>query len=429
MRMMPEDYTKMWKDMGLDVDLHRRLVDSVGRQFGETVMTQKNRPAGMGYFDHVIHAAHGERVRELIDAKERGLKIAGTFCIYVPEEIAMALDVIPVPLCGGTNFSIPYAEKTFPRDICPLVKSTLGMAFSKTCPYAPIKNIAVGETTCDAKKKTWDILAGKVHFHVMEVPQKKEDPDRAVWLAEVKRFTEEMKSLSGRKLEKSRLEEAVRVMNGKRSALQAFSELRGADRPPVSGLDALVVYQCMLMDEPVRFTEKLMSLNEELSIRVQEGVSPFPPDVRRILVSGCPSVSGNWKLHHLIESSGAAVVADETCTGSRYFADLVENSRDGVEGMLERIADRYMKINCSCFTPNEGRIDDVRRMAATFRVHGVVQYILQYCHTYNIEAVRVASALKKAGIPQIAVETDYSSEDTGQLATRIEAFLEQIGQQ
>ncbi|HEX9934077.1 MAG TPA: 2-hydroxyacyl-CoA dehydratase family protein, partial [bacterium] len=221
---------------------------------------------------------------------------------------------------------------------------------------------------------------------------------------------------------------SIRVMNEKRTVLQAFSELRAADPPPISGLDALVVYQAMLMDEPKRFTDKLKALNEELRTCIQKGVSPFPKGVKRILVSGCPSVAGNWKLHYLIESAGAVVVADETCTGSRYFANLVEESSDGVDGMLDRIAERYMKINCSCFTPNDGRIEDVLRMVKTFRAHGVVQYILQYCHTYNIEAIRVEYALKKAGLPSIKIETDYSSEDQGQLSTRIEAFLELIGQ-
>ena len=155
------EHDKMWEELGLDVELHHQLLESIGKNYHNTVESQKNRPQSMAYFDGVIHASHGDRVKELIDAKNRGEKIAGTFCIYVPEEIAMAVDVIPLPLCGGTNFSVPYAEKMFPRDICPLVKSTLGLAFSKTCPYAPIKNMAVGETTCDAKKKTWEILAGK----------------------------------------------------------------------------------------------------------------------------------------------------------------------------------------------------------------------------------------------------------------------------
>ena len=125
------EHDKMWEDLGLDVQLHHRLMESIGKNYKDTVLNQKNRPEGMSYFDGVIHASHGDRVKELMNAKEKGKKIAGTFCIYVPEEIAMAVDVIPLPLCGGTNFSVPYAEKLFPRDICPLVKSTLGLAFSK----------------------------------------------------------------------------------------------------------------------------------------------------------------------------------------------------------------------------------------------------------------------------------------------------------
>ncbi len=83
-----------------------------------------------------------------------GAKLIGTFCIYVPDEIVLAAGAIPVTLCGATAFSIPYAEEMFPRDTCPLVKSTRGLAFSGTCPYAPVKDMAVGETTCDAKKRT-----------------------------------------------------------------------------------------------------------------------------------------------------------------------------------------------------------------------------------------------------------------------------------
>lgn len=420
------EHDKMWEELGLDVELHHQLLESIGKNYHNTVESQKNRPQSMAYFDGVIHASHGDRVKELIDAKNRGEKIAGTFCIYVPEEIAMAVDVIPLPLCGGTNFSVPYAEKMFPRDICPLVKSTLGLAFSKTCPYAPIKNMAVGETTCDAKKKTWEILAGKVKFHVMEVPNKKEDADRTVWKKEVINFLKEMESLAGEKVTFERLKESIGIMNQKRKALHEFSDLRASGRPPISGLDALVVYQSMLNDEHVRFTKKLKVLNDELKQRISKEISPFDIKAKRIMVSGCPSVMGNWKLHHIIESTRAAVVADETCTGSRYFENLVDDSSNDLNGLIEAIADRYMKINCSCFTPNNERIEDVQEKVDHYKIDGVVQYILQYCHTYNIEAIRVESALRKKGVPNLKIETDYSSEDSAQISTRVEAFLEQM---
>ena len=145
------------------------------------------------------------------------------------------------------------------------------------------------------------------------------------------------------------------------------------------------------------------------------------------MISGTPSVMGNWKVHHLAESSGAAIVADESCTGIRYFEHLVDEAAPGLDAQLTAIADRYLKTNCSCFTPNNERLDDVKRLARDFKVDGVLQYVLQYCHTYNVEAMRVDAALKTAGIPSLKIVTDYSEEDSGQLRTRVEAFLEQLG--
>ena len=421
-----KNYEKMWQDLGLDVALHNEVLASIDRTFKQTVGIQKNRAEHIGYFDQVLHESHGNRVAELLDAKSKGSKVLGTFCIYVPEEIVLALDLIPIALCGGTQFSIPYAEKMFPRDICPLVKSTLGLAFSKTCPYAPIKSMAVGETTCDAKKKTWEILAQKVNFHVMEVPQKKEDLDEKLWYKEILSFKEKVEELAGKKIDRDGLDQTIKIMNSKRRALQMLNELRKHDPPPISGLDVLVVMQAALNDEPVRFTERLNELNAELQRRIDKGSSPFTKGVKRIMIAGCPSVMGNWKVHSIIEASGAAIVIDETCTGTRYFENLVDESAKDLDAQLDAIADRYMKINCACFTPNNERIDGILSKIDNYRVNGVVQYVLQYCHGYNVEAIRVEGALRKKNMPSIKIETDYSEEDVGQLRTRIEAFLETL---
>jgi benzoyl-CoA reductase/2-hydroxyglutaryl-CoA dehydratase subunit BcrC/BadD/HgdB len=423
--MAMSDHDALLARLGLNVPLHQELSRATERLFEQSVGAQPNRPQAMAYFDGVLHGAHGRRIAELADARATGRKVVGTFCIYVPEELALAVDAIPIALCGGSQFTVPFAERTFPRDICPLVKSTLGMAFAKVCPYGPILDYMVGETTCDVKKKTWEILADDA-FHVMEVPQKKEPVDVELWRRSVREFRGKMEALAGKKVTRERLAESVRVMNDKRRALQRLASLRQSDPPPVSGLDALAVMQGALNDEPVRFTRNLQVLNDELEQRVAGGVSPFPKGTKRIMVSGCPAVAGNWKLHHLIESSGAVVVADETCTGSRYFGHLVEE-RAGLDELVTAVADRYLKVNCSCFTPNSERLDDVRRLARECRVDGVVQYVLQYCHTYNVEAIRVESALREAGVPSLKLVTDYSEEDTGQLRTRIEAFLEQLG--
>ena len=419
------DDIALWTELGLDVELHGQILASINAQFNKQVERRPHRPAAMAYFDRVIHGSHGARVREIREKQAAGAKFVGTFCVFVPEEIILALEAIPVALCGGTAASIPYAEQHFPRNMCPLVKSTLGLAYSNTCPYGPIEDLAVGETTCDAKKKTWDILSTGGGFHVLELPQKKGPDDRALWLSEVRGFASRMEELTGRTLEGERLLCAVRLMNRMRRALARFHELRKVDPPPVSGTDALVVMQSALIDDKERFTREVERLNDELADRVARGVSPFAPGTKRLLVAGCPSVIGNWKLHYLIETAGAAIVTDETCTGTRYFNREVEE-KAGLEAQVEAIAERYLTIDCSCFTPNNERLENVVRLARDFRADGVVQYILQACHTYEIEAINVAAALKDAGVPSLKIETDYAEEDAGRLGIRIEAFLESL---
>jgi len=418
------DHDELLRELGLDVELHHRIFDAIDRNFAKTVLAQKGRPARMAYFDGVIRGAHGDRVAEIAARRAAGDKFIGTFCVYVPDEIILALGAVPVALCGGTPLSIPYAEQMLPRDICPLVKSTLGLALSNTCPYGPLEDLAVGETTCDAKKKTWDILAADGGFHVLEVPQKKGPRDRDLWHEEVLAFKARLEETTGRTLEPEKLAAAVRLMNRKRRALARLNELRKSENPPLSGLDALVIMQAALIDDPLRFSERLEALNEELEDRVRRGVVVSPPGAKRIMVSGCPSVMGNWKLHHLIEAAGAVVVCDETCTGTRYFSTLVEEGDGGLDAQIAAIAARYLTIDCSCFSPNDERIASVVRLAGECGVDGVVQYVLQYCHTYNVEAARVAAALKEAGVPSLKIVTDYAEEDTGQLRIRIDAFLE-----
>lgn len=420
------DYEVMWKELGLDLSLHDELLKTLGDAHKDIIASQSNRPKEMTYFDDAVAVAHCRRIKELIDWKIKGGKVIGTFCIYVPEEIALAADVTPVALCGGTQFSISYAEAMFPRDICPLIKSTLGLGLGKMCPYLPVINMAVGETTCDGKKKTWEILATMIPMYVMEVPQKKEKIDRELWLKEVKLFKDKMEQLSGKKVTFNTLKPRVRTINRKREALTRLHSFRKEPIIPISGKDVLLVTQVALIDDSERFAISVEKLNNELEERVKRKIGVFPAEAKRIMIAGCPMVVANWKIHHLVETSGGAIVCDETCTGFRYYANQVEENASDLNELIENVADRYLQISCSCFTPNQERVDKVIDLAKEYHVDGVIQYILQYCHGYNIEAVKLELALKQAGIPVLKLETDYSEEDIGPLKTRIEAFLERL---
>ncbi len=248
--------------------------------------------------------------------------------------------------------------------------------------------------------------------------------DHELWKSEVQRFKSKVEETTGNKITADSLKEAIRLLNSRRRALQRLNRLRAADPAPISGRDSLLVNQISFYDDPVRFTAKIEELCDELEERVKSGTGIAPEGTTRLMLSGCPMAVPNWKLPYIIESSGAIVVGEESCIGTRNTRDLVDEGGLTLDSMLDAIVDRYMRIDCACFTPNTERLDNIVKMAQDLNVKGVIHYALSFCQPYAMEAYKVQKALSNAAIPMLAIETDYSMEDVEQLKTRVEAFVE-----
>jgi benzoyl-CoA reductase/2-hydroxyglutaryl-CoA dehydratase subunit BcrC/BadD/HgdB len=418
-------YETMWAGLGLDLKRHDELLKLLGRFYTGLYLSQPNRPSGMGYFDFVISEVHGLRVQELQQHKQRGGRVIGTFCVYVPEELILAAGGVCVGLCAGTDFPAADAEAVLPRNICPLIKSAVGFKLARLCPYVESCDLVIGETTCDGKKKTWEILGQHVPLHVMEVPQKAANRDGGMWLGEVRQLKARLEELAGREITQADIARGIRLVNAKRRALRRLYDLRKSPRTPISGKDALLISQIAFYDDVERFTAKVNELCDELEQRVADGVTPFN-GVKRLLIAGSPMAIPNWKLHHIIETSGGVVVCEESCTGTRYFTNDVDEGATTVDAQLAAIATRYVHIPCACFTPNKQRLDNVAQYAREWRADGVIDYTLAFCHCYNVEHELLKQRLAAEGIPLLHIETDYSMGDMGQLTTRVQAFLETL---
>ena len=421
------NYVEMWKDLGMDLETHDALCQVLPTAFGDVYLSQENRPESMDFWDMVVADIHGIRPAELIEAQKNGQKVFGTFCVYVPDEIVIAANGIVTGLCGGSQFWVSGGEKVLPKSTCPLIKASVGARLDRTCPFFRIADMYVGETTCDGKKKAWEILGRDVPMHIMDIPQMKREKDIRKWAEEIADFAAVVEAFTGNEIEPEKLKEAIHIVNEKRKALARVFEARKAKNIPISGKDALLMMQIAFFDDPVRCAQMTNRLADELEQRIQDGVSVFPAGTKRIMVTGTPMAIPNWKLHHIIETSGAAVVCEETCTGTRYFERLVDESRETLEEQYQALAARYMGINCACFTPNTGRIEDILRLAKEYNVDGVIDVNLKFCCLYDTEGYTVEAALKEAGIPVLGIETDYDDADAEQLRTRIEAFVEMLG--
>ncbi|WP_218070328.1 double-cubane-cluster-containing anaerobic reductase [Desulfuribacillus alkaliarsenatis] len=417
-------YEQLWADLGVDVPLHDQLIRGLAVLERRLHRKQKNRPEKMDYFNKVLNDLHGHRIAEMVEHKKQGGKVVGSYCVFIPEDMVLAADGIHVGLCAGSSFPVQEAEKVLPRNTCPLIKSSFGYKYIKACPYTEASDLIVGETTCDGKTKMFEILEDYHPTYVIEVPQRKNSRNQDVFTAELLDFKLQLENLTGNKITAENLKNATSKVENKFKALQRLFKLRQADPAPISGLDVLTITQIGFQDDVKRFTQQVNALCDELEERVRDGVGVAPKGAPRILISGSPMSLPNWRLHSMLEKAGAVVVCEESCVGTRLFSYTSEPQSDSLEDQIAAIGQRHMSINCACFTPNQGRIDDVLRMAEEYQVDGVIHYTLQFCHTFNNEGTKMEQALDTAGIPLLRVEADYSDDDSGQLKTRVEAFLE-----
>ena len=417
---MSKKYNEMWEELGLDLSSHKNLLEILGNEYSEIYLSQNRRPENMKYFDFVISEIHGLRVQELINAKKEGRKIIGTYCVFVPEEIIVALDGICVGLCAGAEIGYEHAERYLPRNTCPLIKSFYGFTLAKICPYVEACDILVGETTCDGKKKAYETFSKIKNLYVMEIPQLKNKIDFNLLLEEYKKFSITLEKLTGKHLTVGNLKNAIEIVNRKRRALNRLMQLRGEKPESISGKDALLINQISFYDDPVRFAEKVDELNNELESVSKKSNKP------KILISGCPMAIPNWKVPHIVESLGGIIVGEESCIGMRNIRNEVSISGETVENLIKNIAERYFKIDCACFSPNNERLDNIKELAKELNADGVIHYSLQFCTPYLMETHKVEQTLEDIGVPILKIETDYSQEDMGQLKTRIQAFLEMV---
>jgi benzoyl-CoA reductase/2-hydroxyglutaryl-CoA dehydratase subunit BcrC/BadD/HgdB len=258
----------------------------------------------------------------------------------------------------------------------------------------------------------------------MDLPQMKSDQGRALLKAEYIRFKETLEKLTGITIDAARLKKGIEIVNNKRNAIYRLSRLRKVDPAPISGLDALLINQVFFYDDPSRFALSVNKICDELEQHIEKKQGVFPENTPRILISGCPMAVPNWKLPWIIETSGAVIVGEESCVGERGTRNLTHDSGSTVDELMEAIVDRYLKVDCAIFTPNPDRFNHIEEMVETYKADGVIHYGLQFCQPYLMESMSVEKALEAKNIPTLRIDTDYSMEDTGQLKTRVEAFVE-----
>ncbi len=354
--------------------------------------------------------------------KDEGTPIVGVFCTYLPREIPNAMGAAVVGLCSVSDETIPDAEKDLPRNLCPLIKSSYGFAKTDKCPFFYFSDLIVGETTCDGKKKMYEMLAEFKPVYVLELPNRQSEEGIALYRREIIRFKKKLEQQFETTITEEAIRHQIHVRNEMNKALVRFQYLMTKDPAPVMGMDIVNTtygsgFDMDIENLPARVNAMTDMIEADYAAGKNVGKRP------RILVTGSPSGGAALKVVRAIEDSGAVVVAFENCSGLKAMLQTDEENPD----VYDALARRYMSIGCSCMSPNPNRLAMLDRLIDEFKVDGVVDTVLQACHTYNVETAIVGKLVKeKKGIPYAVVETDYSQADVGQLKTRMAAFIEML---
>ncbi|MCA1945495.1 MAG: 2-hydroxyacyl-CoA dehydratase family protein [Desulfovibrio sp.] len=362
-------------------------------------------------------AAADKNPLRIKEAKEAGRRIAGMYCLYTPMEVIMAADAIPVMLCGTRQDPIPTAEKTLPRTLCPLIKSSFGFGLEETCPYFNAADIVVADTTCDGKKKMFEQMAAFKPLHLLHLPHNPTLPEALrFWTSEVARLKERLEMFYGIEITEADLERAIALANRERDALDGLQRLMALKPAPLSGM---LMLELLFKSGFFPDKEESSALMEAMVAEVSAAGPGQEPEGPRVLLSGVPMGMGSHKVVKLLEDAGARVVGFENCTGYKRVQRVATDRPP-----LEAIAARYLATPCSVMTPNTARLELLAEMIDLFQADAVVDLAWHGCHTYAIEQHTVRTFMQERGMPYLALETDYSEADAEQLRVRIEAFLE-----
>ncbi len=350
-------------------------------------------------------------------AKDAGRPIVGILCEFTPRELIMAAGAVPVCLCGGSAKTIAAAEQYLPANLCPLIKSTFGYHLQGNNPFLEMADLIVAETTCDGKKKMYELMAESRPMYVLELPQKADDPDALEhWVRELQKFRSFLEQRFQTEITQEALRNAIATMNRERALRRELAALMKADSPPLTGRQLLDFKSSIsgLCEDFRQYQRALAEYRDQ-----QAGDSRV-----RVLLTGVPTVHGAERVVQLLEDAGGLVVAAENCTGLKPIMEDVDlNAADP----LQALAEKYFHLPCSVMTRNDRRLEFLRELAVQYRAQCIVDLIWQACLTYDVESHRIKRfAEQELDLPYLRIETDYSPSDSARIMVRIEALFETI---
>ena len=331
-------------------------------------------------------------------------------------------------LCGRSPDPIKTAETRLPANLCPLIKASYGHALEESCPYSYFSDVVVGETTCDGKKKMYELLGELKPMQVIHLPNVP-DYERSLemWTEEIRAFAKGLEEKFNVTITDDMLNESIEWCNKERIQAARIYELGKYDPPAITGtkMNDIMEGEQYMFDREAKYN-KINEILDQCEKNWHDGIYPYEPDPNRprLIVSGGGYGGVSAKTINVMEELGGAIVCYEGCCGISSRRRLVDEDRS--RDPYVRIAEKYIEVPCAVVSPNYRRMDQVRETIKEWHADGYVSITLHSCNPFAIETENIRRVCEEMDIPLLHIETDFYPGDAGQIRTRIEAFLEMI---
>lgn len=352
--------------------------------------------------------------------KASGKKAVGTVCCHVPYEIIYAAGVLPVRLRATGCVDSSDGEAWMSSFSCSFSRSILQYLINGTY---DLDGLVQSDGCMMATRifDNWQHVSGKqgksLFFHQVDAPRICKEQTIAFYKSELEELAEAVGKFSGTPVTDESLKAAVAVYNEIRELVAKVNELRKADKPVISGTEALAL---MIKFADCTPDEYIALLKEFLA----DAANRKPVEGKaRVMVIG--SALDNPEYLKVIEEKGAIVVADDLCFGARNFGEkIVVDDRD----VIGSIAKYYLSRNtCPRDLDNRPQLHkDIVAKCKEYNVQGVIYERMQNCECWGGEVYYLEPDLKAAGIPMLLLEREEQMANAGQLAIRAEAFVEML---
>ena len=378
------------------------------------------------YFENLLEDADNALVRQ---AQAEGGVTLGYTCFHIPEVI------LNVDRCFSVRLRAP---KTGSLDISTYYMSNYTCDYARALVERAIEggyrflDAMIGVDACSAMNRAME------HFEILNVNEKPDffvthtDMPLKVTDYYIDAYVEQMRvnvldrltEVFGVDTSDAAIRKAVEEHNEVCRIISEISEMRKKDKPVITGYEFHVIDLVTYVCPKALILPYLRETLEELRARKPDRKSPFRA---RVAIVG--SEIDDPSLTRLIEDVGALVVSDRYCFGSTPGREVIELKDD--EPALRQICLHYMQVSeCARWISDEKvlqRRETADRLAKEFKAEGIIYEQMKYCDYWGFERALVSHIMHdEYGWPVLSIDRLYNNGNSGQLRTRVQAFVESL---